>query len=291
MLQLPIMGTIHTLIKTQQLEMKWQQRKADPKMLKEGSPEERQIAQFREDAARMRKSNEIATIDGKLKAGQKISDDELEYLRVNCPDLYKKAMETAMEREQYRKELENCKTKEEVERLNTNKMQRFLSETKTIRSNPNIPLGKKVELLEQITRRMMAVKGEHVAFTGSPRYTALPREEEVEGGKKKKKAEAVVELPPEELPNPYGEQKPEPPQRESTPTVPPPATEQSETKSLETKSSRDGEGKPMTKLPTSAAGKATTTATPIGSGAPLPYTAPTAAPTIAPKPATISARA
>lgn len=209
MLQMPMIGTIHNMVKTQQLQMKWQMRKADPKMEK-GTPEERQIANFYEQAEQMRKSNAVLTIDSKLQAGQKITDEELEYLRVNNPDLYKKAVEAAMEREQYKKALENCKTKEDVERLNANKMQNFLAETKVIRGNPNIPQGKKLDLLKQITRRMMGVQNEHAVFTGNPRYADLPREAELAEGKKKKK-ENRVELPEQELkPDlPYTEQKPE----------------------------------------------------------------------------------
>ena len=45
-------------------------------------------------------------------------------------------MEIKREREAYKHALKNCKTKDEVERLNTNKMNQFLSQAKTISSNP-----------------------------------------------------------------------------------------------------------------------------------------------------------
>lgn len=209
MLPISMTGTIQSMIKTQQLQMKWQMRKADPKMEK-GTKEERQIARFYEDAERMRESNVISTIDGKLQAGQKITDEELEYLRVNSPDLYKKAVEAAMEREQYKKALEKCRTKEDVERLNSNKMQGFLSETKAIRGNPNIPQGKKLDLLKQITRRMMGVQSEHIVFTSKSQYANMPREAELEEGKKKRK-EKPVEVPElgSKPDKPHPEQKPE----------------------------------------------------------------------------------
>jgi len=166
-------GTVSDNVKTMALEMKWQERKQNLFIPKE---ENSMIADMKKRLAEMEKSNKISSIDAKLKAGKRLSASEMDFLRKNVPELYKKAVQIEKEREEYRRALENCRTKEDVARLNMSRMQQFLTEAKAISSNPNIPEAKKQELLEFIAMRVMATMSEHTEFINSPEYQALPSE-------------------------------------------------------------------------------------------------------------------
>lgn len=183
---MPVIGSLYGSMRNMQLNMEWQKRKNNVQLPK-NVEEDPQIEQFKRQMEDIRKGKAMASIDGKLMAGGLLTDDELEYLRINNPELYQKAVEIRREREQYKKELQNCKTKDDVEKLNTRKMQGFVSEVHTINANPNITSGKKRELLEQITRRMMGVMSEHTTFIKSKEYSHLPREAELREEEKRRK--------------------------------------------------------------------------------------------------------
>ena len=185
-----ISGSIYNSLKLMKLGIKWQQRKADPTKPKEDEedPQRAQLEKHLQDQLEStNKSNILAAIDGKLKAGGELTKEELEYLKVHNPKLYEEAMEIKREREAYKHALKNCKTKDEVERLNTNKLNQFLGEAKAIRNNPNLPKGVKVAQLEKILRRVMGIQTEHNRFIQSKAYQDLPREEELREEKEKKK--------------------------------------------------------------------------------------------------------
>jgi len=183
-MQIPVAGSVYDLVKNMKLEMKWQERKNNLFKLKK-IEEDPRITQLKEQAENLRKSNLKSSIDGKLKAGLSLTTGELDYIRSNEPDLYQKALEIERERKQYRKELESCKTKEDVERLKSRKMQGFITEANSIKSNPNIPIEKKIERLEQISRRMMAINNEHGSFIKTTKYAKLPTEKDKQKDKKK----------------------------------------------------------------------------------------------------------
>lgn len=194
----PVMGSVYNLMKMTELNAKWKQNKDNPNKLKKNKEEEdpqmRQIKQFKEDLERMRKGNIISNLDTKLKSGGMLTDEELEYLKANNPELYQEAIDIKREREEYKKQLQSCKTKEDVEKLKANKMQNFMTAVHAIKGNPNIPKGKKVELLDKILRRSMAIEDEHVKFIQSKDYEELPTEEEInEESKKRKKKKLSVD--------------------------------------------------------------------------------------------------
>ena len=83
---LPIAGTVRNSVKRAMLDNKWQQKKAKggKAFSKEMDPQIRQINQFQEDLERMRENNEMNSIVTKLKAGKRLSSDEIEYLKRNA---------------------------------------------------------------------------------------------------------------------------------------------------------------------------------------------------------------
>lgn len=153
---------------------------------KEMSPQEKQIQRYKEDLERMREGRQMSDIDAKLKSGGTLTPEEITYLQRNCPEKYKEYVEIKNEREAYKRQMESCETKEDVEKLKMNKMNSFLAEAKSVMNNPNIPKGKKLGLMEKILRRVMGIEKEYVKFVNSGRYGNLPTEEELAEEEKKK---------------------------------------------------------------------------------------------------------
>ena len=190
-------GTIKRSVRMAALDQKWQQKKnsfgQDKKKLTEMTAEERQLQDFREQAEQMRKSQKHANIDAKLAAGEELTPEEIEYLRQNNPQALKDYEDTQRERENYKRALRNCRTKEEVERLKYTKMGQFMAEAKKISSNACIPKGKKVTLLKRILQQATAVEDEHKEFLKTSRYAGLPTEEEAREAEKAEKEQREAE--------------------------------------------------------------------------------------------------
>lgn len=190
-------GTIKRSVRMAALDQKWQQKKnsfgQDKKKLTEMTAEERQLQDFREQAEQMRKSQKHANIDAKLAAGEELTPEEIEYLRQNNPQALKDYEDTQRERENYKRALRNCRTKEEVERLKYAKMGQFMAEAKKISSNACIPKGKKVALLKRILQQVTAVEDEHKEFLKTSRYAGLPTEEEAREAEKAEKEQQEAE--------------------------------------------------------------------------------------------------
>lgn len=58
-----------------------------------------------------------AKIMAKLKSGKKLTDKEMEFLRIHSPELYRSALRVKHSKEQLEQQLKNCHSKEEVARL------------------------------------------------------------------------------------------------------------------------------------------------------------------------------
>ncbi len=186
---LMIAGTIRNAVKIAELDNKWQQKKESGSIFqKEMTAQEMQLNQFKEDVQKMRENDNMNAISSKLTSGMELTPEEIEYLQKNAPELYQEYIKSRQEKEAYERQLKNCKTKEEADRLKVNKMSSFLSEAKTITNNPNIPKAKKKELLERILMRTMNVEKSHQKFIASGKYEALPTEEE-QAKERKEKAE------------------------------------------------------------------------------------------------------
>ena len=178
-MMLPITGTIRDAVKLAELDNKWKQKKnSAEKNKKELTPEEKQIQRYKEDAEKMRENRQIASLDAKLEAGAGLTPEEIAYLRKNHPQKYKDYLETKEEQKHYKEELEACETKDDVEKLKMTKLEEFAAECKSVANNPNIPEGKKVELLGKILKKIAGVEKVHTEFVKSLRYQSLPTEQE-----------------------------------------------------------------------------------------------------------------
>ena len=177
-----IAGSVQNAVKLAQLDEKWQYQKKkgkDKRKEKEElTPEMRELMRYQEDMKQIREGKQMADIDIKLKSGAELTPDEISYLKKNKPEAYKEYEEIKKEKESYKKQLKNCKTKEEVERLKFSKMGNFMAAAKSISQNPNIPKAKKLGLMEKLLRKVMGVNQVHIEFTKSLRFQSLPTEEE-----------------------------------------------------------------------------------------------------------------
>ncbi|MDO5602587.1 MAG: hypothetical protein Q4G07_07435 [Oscillospiraceae bacterium] len=125
------------------------------------------------------KTMNIVSIQGKLDRGQKLSNKEMEWLRRNKPDLYKKAKEVQAEREQFERELKSCKTKDDVQRLRMRYSQKIYSEMKTAMKNGGDIITPKWKFL--------AVGDSYSQFTRTAEYKDLPTEVELRIEEEKEK--------------------------------------------------------------------------------------------------------
>ena len=190
----PIIGTIRNAVNLAVMDSKWQQKKNSGKIFeKEMTPQQRQIKQFQEDLMKMRENNELASIANKLKSGKTLTAEELEYLQKNNPELYREYVEIQQEKEAYERELESCKTKDEVERVKFNKMSGLLAAAKSVSNNPNIPEGQKLALMEKILMKATGIQDVHMKFVESVRYQQLPTDAEL-AEEEKAKAEQSKEV-------------------------------------------------------------------------------------------------
>jgi len=167
-------GRIADYIKTAQLEQKWQQKKIEisAKNSKNSNP----VSAFLNPNNDWIKAKRIDDIKNKMKSGRRLSHDEKEFLRIHVPDLYEKAIKIEKERDEFRRALSNCKTKEEAMRLKTSKCLELKTEAQAVSCKSKD--GKELGDLEFIAMRMMAIFDEFADFIKSEEYAGIPNEHE-----------------------------------------------------------------------------------------------------------------
>jgi hypothetical protein len=119
------------------------------------------------------KTQRLQKIFSKMASGRKLSSADMEYLRENAPEWYEKAVKIEKEREEFRRELENCKTKDDARMLYMLKMSLILSSAKTASAN------KSGESLSFASMQAAAMINEFLSFTESERYDEMPNSYEI----------------------------------------------------------------------------------------------------------------
>jgi len=92
-------------------------------------------------------------VKNKMKLGRKLSFDDKVLLKIRNQDLYEKAIKIEEERDEFRKALSNCQTKQEAQALKTSKSKELQTEAKS---------GGDFEFTNM---RIMAVLNEFSSFT------------------------------------------------------------------------------------------------------------------------------
>lgn len=191
--------SLNAYTRNMEMQMKWQKKQdtsdftADGSMKLDLDPTRRQAEQIRQ--SRADGSDSLARqIDLKLNSGQKLTAEEMEYLRKNDPQAYQKVKSIETEQKNYEKELKKCKTKEEVERVKMAHMATSLSAVNSIMNNPVIPEEKKFELVMQEHRKNQAMQTTTQEFVESGQYAKLPTEAERQKAEKDLKEAKEKEL-------------------------------------------------------------------------------------------------
>lgn len=195
-------GSVTSYMKSMELETKFKKKKAEGDFGSQSRKKtelEIKNEQFKAEYMRRQEENEdddkmLTDINNKIAVDQELTPEELRYLQNKNPSLYQKVKNIENEKKQYEKDLKNCKTKEEVERLKMNKVSSALSAIKSAESDPNLPESAKLAVAQGELRRMNALNKILAKFVERGEYDKLPAEQEVlEVEKQLKEAEQAEE--------------------------------------------------------------------------------------------------
>ena len=191
-----MMQSLGKYTKTMEMQMKWQQKKANNDFTADGTtkltdPIARQAEEIR--LAQADGSSKLSSqIRAKLASGKKLSREEMEYLQKNDPQTYQKAKALEEEQKSYEEDLKRCKTKEDVQRVRMNRTAASLSVVKSVESNSAIPESAKLGIMWQELMKSKALEETLNTFIESGRYAQLPTEaEKLEAEKALEEAKAA----------------------------------------------------------------------------------------------------
>lgn len=186
-------GTIRSQVQLQMLDQKWQKKKTDmavrKKEDKELTAEERQWQNYQDQMDKIRESDSYSQIYNKLKSGGTLTEEEIQRMKEKDPEALAEYERAQAEKKQYEKQLKNCRTKEDVEKLKMSRMGNFAARAKEITNNPYIPKHKKVELMNQLNNEVCLIADAHTRFTKSAEYQELP----TEGEEQEKRAQETAD--------------------------------------------------------------------------------------------------
>ena len=194
-------GSVSSYMKSMELETKFRKKKAEGDL----GPQSRKMTeleikneQFKAEYKRLQEEGDedktLTTINSKIASDEKLTPEEMRYLKDKNPTLYQKIKNIEDEKKQYEKDLKNCKTKDEVERLKMNKVNSALSTIRSAENDPNLPESAKLAVAQGELRRMNGLNKISFKFVESGEYEKLPTDEEVlEVEKKLKEAETDEE--------------------------------------------------------------------------------------------------
>lgn len=151
-----------------------------------------------------RRDETLASIRAKLDAGGSLTEEERAYLRQHDPQAYQELLQEEQEQAAYERALRSCKTREEADRLQMNRIGQSLSRIQTVEHDPAIPLHAKLKVAMREKRLVDAAADSMREFVASGDYDRLPSEWE----EAKKKPDTPVQ-PPEESRDPQSEEIPE----------------------------------------------------------------------------------
>lgn len=195
-------GSVTSYMKSMELETKFKKKKAEGDLGSQSRKKtelEIKNEQFKAEYMHRQEENEdddkmLTDINNKIAVDQELTPEELRYLQNKNPSLYQKVKNIENEKKQYEKDLKNCKTKEEVERLKMNKVSSALSAIKSAESDPNLPESAKLAVAQGELRRMNSLNKILAKFVERGEYDKLPAEQEVlEVEKQLKEAEQAEE--------------------------------------------------------------------------------------------------
>ena len=193
-----ITGTLYEAGKMMVMQNKWEQKKStgniNKKEQKELTPQERDLQRYREQLEETKKGNEYSALYSKIQSGQKLSPAEEDKLKAQDMKAYLDYKADQAEQEAYEERLKRCRTKDEVQRLQTAKMQGNLSKIKNIENDPYISDAEKLKMARIIQGDTTANAKIYQEFTQSEEYEKMPTEGELQQLRKMERDAENAEL-------------------------------------------------------------------------------------------------
>lgn len=193
-----MMQSLGTYTKNMEMQMKWQQKKANNDFTADGNTKLKDPTAQQAEEIRMAQADGSSKLSSqirtKLAAGKKLTQEEMDYLQKNDPQTYQKAKAIEEEQKSYEEELKRCKTKEDVQRVKMNRTAASLSVVNNVKNNPAIPEGAKLGIMWQELMKNKALEETISKFVESGRYAQLPTEAEKAEAEKTLKEAKEAEL-------------------------------------------------------------------------------------------------
>ncbi len=147
------------------------------------------------DAQRENGDDKLREIHQKLEAGGKLTPEEREYLQAKDPQTYQNLVQEERQQKAYEQALRRCRTQEEVQRLQTQRINASLTVVRSVENNPHISKAKKLEIVVWEKRKLDAIAESTQRFIASGEYAKLPTEaEEAQANQDKEPVERPQEL-------------------------------------------------------------------------------------------------
>ena len=187
-----MIGSISEYTRSLKLSARWQMKKDNRTYTEKSSLVSDEFEMYREQLEKAREDSNPtkAAIYQKLACGNELTAEEEAYLKEHDMMAYQKYKELRTEQENYERELKKCKTKEDVERLQTVHLGTRFAAANSIANNPNIPKAQKMGLLMQENAKAKAIAEATRKFKDSLTYDRLPTDEE----KRQEEEEKLEEL-------------------------------------------------------------------------------------------------
>lgn len=195
-------GSIYSYTQNLKLAQRWKIKKNNGNYLQKNSSastdegsdpavhSELELFRSQLDQFQQQTKPDLLTLYSKLSSGKKLSAEELAYLREHDPTSYQKAKEMEADRENYKRELRQCRTKEDVERLRTNRIAACFAAASSISHNSHLPKLTKMHLMAAECAKVQAIDEETRLFKASLGYAHMPTDAE-QNEENKKKLEAL----------------------------------------------------------------------------------------------------
>ena len=195
-------GSVFNSVRIAKLTAEWEQKYAKLQKHKKEkmSPDEMMLLHYKEQLNSNKENAKYEAIYNKVNSGKTLTAKEEVLLKEKDPTAYSEYRQSIIEKEAYKNELKNCKTKEEAEQLKLNKMGQYAASAKKVANNPYIPEAAKKAILGRLCGKAIMINEVHIEFTKSSQYAAMEdtnaeRTEQVESDEAisfEKQDEAVI---------------------------------------------------------------------------------------------------
>ena len=168
-------GSVFNSVRIAKLTAEWEQKYAKlQKQEKENmTQDEMMLSHFKEQLEINKENAKNEAIYNKVNSGKTLTAREEELLKEKDPTAYSEYRQSIIEKEAYKNELKNCKTKEEAEQLKLNKMGQYAASAKKVANNPYIPDSAKKAILGRLAGKAIMINEVHIEFTKSSQYAAM----------------------------------------------------------------------------------------------------------------------